>query len=122
MTNVVHNTFHIRSIDKGTLHTQHLFSRYRQQHVASSYQSVCTWRIQNSTGINHCRHFKGNAAREIALDSSRHDFRVRTLRRQNHVDADSTRFGGNPGNRSLYLFSASRYQICKLINDGNYIR
>ena len=87
--NKLRDLLHFRCIDKGTLHT-HRIGTLQEEHIALTNQAVRTRTVKNRTGVHHGRYTERNTCREVRLDRTRNDIRRRTLRSDDHVNADRT--------------------------------
>ena len=66
-------------------------ARRKEEHVALAQQLVRPGRIQDGATVHLLRDLEGDAGREVGLDGAGDDVHGRTLRGQDHVDADRAR-------------------------------
>ena len=115
------DSFHLRGIYKGTLHTDGLCSA-EVKHITFTDQLLGTSTVQNGLRVNTSRNLERDSRREVGLDITRNNRCRRTLGGNHHVDTHGTGQLGNTGYRQFDFLAGSHDQITELIDDHHDIR
>ena len=115
------DALHLWRIHEGTLHADR-FATVQIKHIASSYQLLGTWAVENGARVNHSTHAESNTTWEVGLDGTSDDVRGRTLSSNNHVNTYGTGLLGYTCDRQLDLFASGHNEVAELIDNHDDVR
>ena len=89
-------------------------------HVAHSQKQLGAFLIQNNSTVHAAGHLEGDAARHVALDQASHHIRLRSLGREDQMEADGPRLLGD-SHDGMFDFLVGHHQVGELIDDEDHI-